>query len=64
METKELRTKDVAALGEELRQLLKAQFSARMQRATQQLQDHTQLRKLRRDIARVHTLIAEKAAKR
>ena len=64
METKELRTKDAKALAEELRQLLKAQFSARMQRATQQLQDHTQLRKLRRDIARVHTVMAEKAAKR
>jgi large subunit ribosomal protein L29 len=61
---KELRTKDDKALGEELRSLLKAQFSARMQRATQQLQDHTQLRKLRRDIARVHTVMAEKAAKR
>jgi large subunit ribosomal protein L29 len=61
---KELRTKDDKALGEELRQLLKAQFSARMQRATQQLQDHTQLRKIRRDIARVHTVMAEKAAKR
>jgi|GraSoiStandDraft_39_1057311.scaffolds.fasta_scaffold1186701_2 large subunit ribosomal protein L29 len=64
MELKELRTKDAKALAEELRQLLKAQFSARMQRATQQLQDHTQLRKLRRDIARVHTVMAQKAAKR
>jgi large subunit ribosomal protein L29 len=64
MEIKELRTKDAKALTEELHQLLKAQFSARMQRATQQLQDHTQLRKLRRDIARVHTVMAEKAAKR
>ena len=64
MQIKELRTKDDKALGEELRSLLKAQFSARMQRATQQLQDHTQLRKLRRDIARVHTVMAEKAAKR
>jgi large subunit ribosomal protein L29 len=64
MEIKELRTRDAKALAEELRQLLKAQFSARMQRATQQLQDHTQLRKLRRDIARVHTVMAEKAAKR
>jgi large subunit ribosomal protein L29 len=61
MQTKELRTKDGAGLAEELRQLLKAQFSARMQKATQQLQDHTQLRKLRRDIARVHTVMAEKA---
>jgi large subunit ribosomal protein L29 len=64
MQTKELRTKDAKALAEELRQLLKAQFSARMQRATQQLQDPSQLRKLRRDIARVHTVMAEKATKR
>jgi len=64
MEAKELRNKDAKALAEELRQLLKARFSARMQKATQQLQDHTQLRKLRRDIARVHTVMAEKAAKR
>ncbi len=64
MEPKELRAKDVKALGEELRQLLKARFSARMQRATQQLQDPSQLRKLRRDIARVQTILAEKAAKR
>lgn len=64
MEIKELRTKDAKALADELHQLLKAQFSARMQRATQQLQNHSQLRKLRRDIARVHTVMAEKAAKR
>jgi large subunit ribosomal protein L29 len=64
METKELRAKDAPALNEELRQLLRAQLSARLQRATQQLQDHSQLRKLRRDIARVHTVIAEKASKR
>ena len=61
METKELRTKSDAALQTELRELLKAQFSARMQRATQQLQNHTQLRKLRRDIARVRTVMTEKA---
>ena len=64
MQIKELRAKDTAGLGEELRQLLKAQFSARMQKATQQLQDASQLRKLRRDIARVHTVMTEKAANR
>jgi large subunit ribosomal protein L29 len=64
MQAKELRNKDAKGLAEELRQLLKARFSARMQKATQQLQNHTQLRKLRRDIARVHTVMAEKAAKR
>jgi large subunit ribosomal protein L29 len=63
MQLKELRTKDAKALGEELRSLLKAQFSARMQKATQQLHDPSQLRKLRRDIARVHTVMAQKAAK-
>jgi len=61
MEAKELRAKNDTALQTELRELLKAQFSARMQRATQQLQDHTQLRKLRRDIARVRTVMTEKA---
>jgi large subunit ribosomal protein L29 len=61
MEAKELRGKNDAALESELRDLLKAQFSARMARATQQLQNHTQLRKLRRDIARVHTVMNEKA---
>jgi large subunit ribosomal protein L29 len=61
MEAKELRAKNDAALETELRELLKAQFSARMQRATQQLQNHTQLRKLRRDIARVRTVMTEKA---
>lgn len=61
MEAKELRAKDAAGLENELRGLLKAQFSARMQRATQQLQNHTQLRKLRRDIARVHTVMTERA---
>jgi large subunit ribosomal protein L29 len=61
MEAKELRAKNDSALENELRDLLKAQFSARMARATQQLQNHTQLRKLRRDIARVRTVMTEKA---
>lgn len=61
MQAKELRAKNDAGLQTELRELLKAQFSARMQRATQQLQNHTQLRKLRRDIARVRTVMNEKA---
>ncbi len=61
MEAKELRAKDDAGLQNELRDLLKAQFSARMQRATQQLQNHTQLRKLRRDVARVRTVMTERA---
>jgi large subunit ribosomal protein L29 len=61
MHAKELRGKDAAALKTELTELLRAQFSARMARATQQLQNHTQLRKIRRDIARVRTVMTEKA---
>ncbi len=61
MKAKELRAKNDAALETELRDLLKAQFSAAHARATQQLQNHTQLRKLRRDIARVRTVMTEKA---
>lgn len=62
METKELRAKDAAALNKELQELLRAHFSLRMQKATQQLNNTSQIRKVKRDIARVHTAIAEKGA--
>lgn len=58
--TSELRAKDVAALEKEVSDLLKAHFGLRMQRATQQLTNHTQLGNTKRDIARVKTIIAEK----
>ncbi len=45
----------------ELLELLKAQFGLRMQLATQQLSNTSQMSKVRRDIARVRTLIREKA---
>jgi large subunit ribosomal protein L29 len=61
MELKEMRTRDAAALSKELQDLLKAQFSLRMQKATQQLQNTSQIRKVRRDIARVRTVLTEKA---
>jgi large subunit ribosomal protein L29 len=61
MKVSELRAKDPGALDKELRDLLKAQFSLRMQRGTQQLTNTSQLRKVRRDIARVRTLLVEKA---
>ena len=48
-------------LNTELLELLKAQFGLRMQKATQQLSNTSQLSKVRRDIARVRTLIREKA---
>lgn len=60
MKTSELRTKDIAALEKEVSELLKAHFGLRMQKATQQLTNHTQLGNTRRDVARVKTIIAEK----
>lgn len=61
MKAKELRAKSVEALNQELVDLLKAQFSLRMQAATQQLANTSQLGKVRKDIARVRTLLGEKA---
>ncbi|KPF44302.1 50S ribosomal protein L29 [Rubrivivax rivuli] len=58
--TSELRAKDVAALEKEVSDLLKAHFGLRMQKATQQLTNHTQLGNTKREIARVKTIIAEK----
>ena len=61
MKSSELRTKSVDELNKELLDLLKAQFGLRMQLATQQLSNTSQMSKVRRDIARVRTLIREKA---
>lgn len=61
MKAQELLTKDAGALKEELNALLKTQFNLRMQKAMQQLSDVNQLRKVRRDIARVRTVIHQKA---
>ncbi|MGN6804693.1 MAG: 50S ribosomal protein L29 [Trinickia sp.] len=61
MKATELRQKDQAALNKELSDLLKAQFGLRMQLATQQLTNTSQLKKVRRDIARVRTVLTEKA---
>ena len=63
MKASELRSKDAAELTTELESLLKAQFGLRMQKATQQLANTSQLRAVRRDIARVRTLLTEKAGK-
>ena len=60
MKATELRAKDSAALEKEVADLLKAHFGLRMQKATQQLNNHSQLGKTRRDIARAKTVQAEK----
>ena len=62
MKANELRGKDGDALGKELTDLLKAQFGLRMQIATQQLSNTSQLKKVRRDIARVRTVMNEKVS--
>jgi len=60
MKASELRAKSPQELQQELAALLKAQFGLRMQKATQQLTNTSQLSKVRRDIARVRTVLAEK----
>ena len=60
LKVSELRAKDVAGLQKEASDLLKAHFGLRMQKATQQLSNHTQLGNTRRDLARVKTVLAEK----
>ncbi|HYA21378.1 MAG TPA: 50S ribosomal protein L29 [Burkholderiales bacterium] len=61
MKISELRIMQEAELKQELAELLKAQFGLRMQKATQQLANFSQLRKVRKDIARVNTVLTEKA---
>ena len=63
MKAAELREKSDEQLQKELEGLLRAQFGLRMQLATQQLSNTSQLDKVRRDIARVRTIMKEKAAK-
>jgi large subunit ribosomal protein L29 len=58
----DVRAKTVDELSDELVNLKKEQFNLRFQRATQQLENTAQVRKVRRDIARVKTVLAEKTA--
>jgi len=61
MKPSELRSKSATELQTELESLLRAQFNLRMQNATQQLSNHSQIRQVRRDIARVRTIMTETA---
>jgi len=63
MKASELRAKSGEELQKELNDLLKAQFGLRMQLATQQLSNTSQVKKVRRDIARVRTMLKEKASR-
>ena len=60
MKASDLRSKSEAELKTELNGLLKAQFGLRMQLATQQLTNTSQLKKVRKDVARVKTVLTEK----
>ncbi|OLB13838.1 MAG: 50S ribosomal protein L29 [Gammaproteobacteria bacterium 13_2_20CM_66_19] len=62
MEAKELRTKSAAELADELVKLRKEQFALRMQRATGQAPKPDQFGKVRRNIARVKTVLREVSA--
>ena len=61
MNAKELRAKSETELKQELQELLKTHFKLRMQKATHQLQNTASLRQTRRDIARVRTILTQKA---
>ncbi|TDT36953.1 LSU ribosomal protein L29P [Halospina denitrificans] len=61
MKATEMREKSAEDLNQELMRLLKEQFNLRMRKATGQLNQSHLLRQTRRDIARVKTVITEKA---
>jgi large subunit ribosomal protein L29 len=58
----ELRSKSAEELNKELLELRRAQFGLRMQLATQSLTKNSEISRVRRQIARVHTLITQKKA--
>ena len=62
MKAAELREKDVAGLQTEVKELQKAHFGLRMQKATQQLTNTGTMCVTRRDIARAKTILAQKQA--
>jgi large subunit ribosomal protein L29 len=59
--TSELRAKSADELNQELLELRRAQFGLRMQHATQSLTKNSEVERVRRQIARVHTLLTEKS---
>ncbi|MCP1676556.1 large subunit ribosomal protein L29 [Natronocella acetinitrilica] len=60
MKASELREKDLPALKEELLERRKEQFNLRMQAATGQLARPDLVKKARRDVARIKTIMTEK----
>lgn len=62
MKASELRSKDVADLKQELDELLREQFNLRMQLGSGQLNQNHRVGQVRKNIARVKTIIREKNA--
>jgi large subunit ribosomal protein L29 len=60
MKAQDLRIKTVDELQKELLDLSREQFRLRMQRGTEQLARNSEVRRVRRDIARVKTVLTEK----
>jgi large subunit ribosomal protein L29 len=61
MKASELRGKSVEELNKELLELRKAQFGLRLQHATQSLTKNSEIQRVKKEIARVHTVLTEKA---
>jgi len=59
MKAKDLRTSSADDLQKKLEDLLREQFNLRMQRGTGQLSRPSQMRAVRRDIARIKTVMSE-----
>jgi large subunit ribosomal protein L29 len=64
MKASELKAKSAVELQTELLSLTKAQFGLRMQVATQQMTNTSEMRKVRRDIARVKTVLTGKGVRK
>jgi large subunit ribosomal protein L29 len=62
MKASDVRSKTADELKDQLVGLKKEQFNLRFQRATQQLEKPTEVKKVRRDIARIKTILGEKNA--
>jgi len=61
MKAAEIKTKTLDELGDELEKLKKEQFNLRFQKATGQLENTARVRQVRRDIARIQTVITAKS---
>ncbi len=61
MKASELRSKNAEELQKELLELRRAQFGLRMQLAMQSLTKNSEIQRVKREIARVHTVLTEKS---